>query len=110
MGLEPYEGRYTLQLEDWSRTVFERRGIEYISVPGVTIDNTKSIQVGQVLDAHGRSYFSMSQMMNLELLTNNLIGCKYEDWFKKYNGIELIEYTKEKNELAIKTIEDMLCQ
>ena len=65
MGLEPYEGRYTLQLEDWSRRAFDRRGIDYVVVPGKTIDNTKAISVGQVLDAHGRSYFGMSQMMNL---------------------------------------------
>ena len=65
MGLEPYEGRYTLQLSDWSRRAFERRGVDWVSVPGTTIDNTKAISVGQVLDAHGRSYFAMSQMMNL---------------------------------------------
>ena len=65
MGLEPYEGRYTLQLQDWSEAVFKRRGIDYVIVPGTTIDNTKAISVGQVLDAHGRSYFGMSQMMNL---------------------------------------------
>lgn len=65
MGLEPYEGRYTLQLQDWSERAFKRRGIDYVVVPGKTIDNTKAISVGQVLDAHGRSYFGMSQMMNL---------------------------------------------
>lgn len=65
MGLESYEGRYTLQLQDWSERAFKKRGIEYVIVPGQVIDNTKSIQVGQVLDAHGRSFFSMSQMMNL---------------------------------------------
>ena len=65
MGLEPYEGRYTLQLEEWSRRAFSRRGIDWVNVPGKTIDNTKAISVGQVLDAHGRSYFGMSQMMNL---------------------------------------------
>jgi hypothetical protein len=65
MGLEPYEGRYTLQLQDWSERAFKRRGIDYVIVPGKTIDNTKAISVGQVLDAHGRSYFGMSQMMNL---------------------------------------------
>ena len=65
MGLEPYEGRYTLQLQDWSERAFKRRGIDYVVVPGTTIDNTKAISVGQVLDAHGRSYFGMSQMMNL---------------------------------------------
>jgi len=95
MGLEPYEGRYTLQLEDWSRKVFERRGIEYISVPGVTIDNTKSIQVGQVLDAHGRSFFSMSQMMNLvQMMRNGEVTGEdvvfFEDMFQP--GIESLPY------------------
>jgi len=65
MGLESYEGRYTLQLQDWSERAFKKRGTDYVIVPGQVIDNTKSIQVGQVLDAHGRSFFSMSQMMNL---------------------------------------------
>ena len=50
MGLEPYEGRYTLQLQDWSERVFKKRNIDYVVVPGQTIDNTKSISVGQVLD------------------------------------------------------------
>ena len=50
MGLEPYEGRYTLQLQDWSERVYKRRGVDYTVVPGQTIDNTKSISVGQVLD------------------------------------------------------------
>ena len=41
MGLEPYEGRYTLQLTDWTTAVYDRRGIDYVIVPGNTIDNTK---------------------------------------------------------------------
>ena len=65
MGLEPYEGRYTLQLQQWSVSAFQKRNIDYVIVPGTTIDNTKAISVGQVLDAHGRSYFGMSQLMNL---------------------------------------------
>jgi glycosyltransferase involved in cell wall biosynthesis len=71
MGLEPYEGRYTLQLQDWSTEVFDRRGLDYYVVPGQTIDDTKAISVGQVLDAHGRSYFGMSQLMNLVQLMRN---------------------------------------
>ena len=71
MGLEPYEGRYTLQLQDWSEAAFKERGIDYVIVPGETIDNTKSISVGQVLDAHGRSYFGMSQLMNLVQMMRN---------------------------------------
>ena len=65
MGLEPYEGRYTLQLTDWTERAFKKRGVDYIIVPGTTIDNSKAIVTGQVLDAHGRSYFGMSQIMNL---------------------------------------------
>ena len=30
MGLEPYKARYTLQLQEWNREVFERRKIKYI--------------------------------------------------------------------------------
>ena len=71
MGLEPYEGRYTLQLQDWAEAVFKKRGIDYTIVPGETIDDTKAISVGQVLDAHGRSFFGMSQIMNLVQLMRN---------------------------------------
>ena len=65
MGLESYQARYTYQLQDWSERVFKKRNIDYVVVPGEEIDNTQSIQVGQVLDTHGRSYYNMSQMMNL---------------------------------------------
>ena len=71
MGLESYEARYTLQLSEWSRAVFDRRGVDVVYVPGQVIDNTQAISVGQVLDAHGRSYFAMSQMMNLVQLMKN---------------------------------------
>lgn len=95
MGLEPYEGRYTLQLQQWNEAVFQQRGIDYVIVPGSTIDNTKAISVGQVLDAHGRSYFGMSQMMNLvqmmrqgEVTHNDVIY--FEDMFQP--GIESLPY------------------
>ena len=71
MGLEPYEGRYTLQLQDWTERAYNKRGINYVVVPGTTIDDTKAISVGQVLDAHGRSYFGMSQLMNLVQMMRN---------------------------------------
>ena len=95
MGLESYVGRYTYQLQDWSERAFKKRGIDYVIVPGKEIDNTKSIQVGQVLDAHGRSYFSMSQMMNLvqmmrsgEVTGEDVIF--FEDMFTP--GIESLGY------------------
>jgi glycosyltransferase involved in cell wall biosynthesis len=95
MGLEPYEGRYTLQLQDWSTEVYDRRGLDYTVVPGQTIDNTKAISVGQVLDAHGRSYFGMSQLMNLVQLHRNGEITKddvifFEDMFQP--GMEALPY------------------
>ena len=95
MGLEPYEGRYTLQLQEWSERAFKRRDIDYIIVPGTTIDNTRAIQVGQVLDAHGRSYFAMSQMMNLvQMMRNGEVTGEdvvfFEDMFQP--GMESLPY------------------
>lgn len=95
VGLEPYESRYSLQLQSWSESAFKKRGINYVVVPGQTIDNTKSIQVGQVLDAHGRSYFAMSQMMNLvQMMRNGEITGEdvvfFEDMFQP--GIESLPY------------------
>jgi hypothetical protein len=95
MGLEPYEARYTLQLQEWNRRVFERRKIDYVIVPGDTLDGSRAIVTGQVLDAHGRSYFSMSQMMNLvkmmkegEVTNEDVIY--FEDMFQP--GIESLPY------------------
>lgn len=95
MGLESYEARYTLQLTEWNKRVFDTRGLDVVYVPGDVIDNTKSISVGQVLDAHGRSYFSMSQMMNLvQLMRNGEVTNEdviyFEDMFQP--GIESLPY------------------
>ena len=94
-GLESYESRYTLQLTEWNRRVFDRRGLDVVYVPGSTIDNTQAISVGQVLDAHGRSYFSLSQMMNLvQLMKNGEVTADdiiyFEDMFQP--GIESLPY------------------
>ena len=95
MGLESYEARYTLQLTEWNRRVFERRGLDVVYVPGLTLDNSQKIVTGQVLDAHGRSYFGMSQMMNLvrlmqqgEVTSEDVIY--FEDMFQ--SGIESLPY------------------
>jgi len=95
MGLEPYEGRYTLQLQEWTERAFKKRGIDYVIVPGTTIDDSKSIVTGQVLDAHGRSYFGMSQIMNLvtmmkagEITSDDIVF--FEDMFQP--GMESLPY------------------
>lgn len=95
MGLEPYKARYTLQLQEWNRAAFERRGIDYHIVPGLTLDNSQKISVGQVLDAHGRTYFGMSQLMNLVRMmqqgqVNNQDVVYFEDMFQP--GIESLPY------------------
>jgi len=95
MGLEPYKARYTLQLQEWNRSVFERRGIDYEIVPGETLSNDQAIVTGQVLDAHGRTFFGMSQLMNLvrrmkagEVTSEDIIY--FEDMFQP--GIESLPY------------------
>jgi hypothetical protein len=95
MGLEPYKARYTLQLQEWNRVVFERRGIDYVIVPGETLGNDQAIVTGQVLDAHGRTYFGMSQLMNLvrmmktgEVTNEDVVY--FEDMFQP--GIESLPY------------------
>ena len=95
MGLESYQERYTLQLTEWNRRVFDRRGLDVVYVPGETLDDTNAISVGQVLDAHGRSYFSMSQMMNLvQMMRNGEVTNEdviyFEDMFTV--GIESLPY------------------
>lgn len=95
MGLEPYEGRYTLQLQQWSEAVFKRRGINYEVIHGDILDNSKAIVTGQVLDAHGRSYYSLTQMAKLvakmkagELDHSDVIF--FEDMFTP--GMEALPY------------------
>jgi hypothetical protein len=95
MGLESYKARYTLQLTEWNRRVFDRRKLDVVYVPGLTLDNSQKIVVGQVLDAHGRSYFAMSQMMNLvrlmqqgEITSDDVVY--FEDMFQP--GFESLGY------------------
>ncbi len=95
MGLESYKARYTLQLTQWNKTVFEQRGYDVSYVPGLTLANGEKIVVGQVLDAHGRSYFGMSQLMNLVRLmqqgeVTNEDVIYFEDMFQP--GIESLPY------------------
>ena len=95
MGLEKYRARYTYQLQEWNRSVFERRRINYFIVEGETLSNDQAIVTGQVLDAHGRSYFGMSQMMNLvKLMKAGAVTSDdviyFEDMFQP--GIESLPY------------------
>lgn len=95
MGLEPYKARYTLQLSEWNESVFKQRGIDYVIVPGDTLSTDQQIVTGQVLDAHGRSYFGMSQLMNLvKLMKEGKVTSEdviyFEDMFQP--GFESLPY------------------
>jgi hypothetical protein len=95
MGLEPYKARYTLQLTDWNETVFKRRGIDYVIVPGETLSSDQNIVVGQVLDAHGRTHYSLTQMANLiKLMKNGEVTSEdviyFEDMYT--SGLESLAY------------------
>lgn len=95
MGLEPYKARYTLQLQDWNERVFKRRDIDYHLVNGQTLSNDQSIVTGQVLDAHGRTFYSLTQMAELvrlmkigEVTSEDVIY--FEDMYT--SGIDSIPY------------------
>ena len=95
MGLESYEARYTLQLQEWNERVFKEHDIDYEIIKGEELDDSKAIVTGSVLDAHGRSYYSLSQTMNLvqkmkngEITSDDVIF--YEDMFTP--GLECLPY------------------
>lgn len=95
MGLEKYESRYSLQLTDWNERVFKSRGIKYEIITGQELIPDKKIVTGSVLDAHGRTYFSLTQtaelvkMMQEGKITKNSV-IFYEDMFTP--GIECLPY------------------
>jgi hypothetical protein len=95
MGLEQYEARYSLQLTDWNERVFNLRGIDYQCVTGSELSTDKKIVTGSVLDAHGRTYYSLMQTASLIKLmkegkvTNDDV-IFYEDMFTP--GIESLPY------------------
>lgn len=65
LGIEPYEERYSLQLQTWNENRFKARGIDYEIISGLKLDDDKTIKTGQVLDAHGRCYWATTQMAEL---------------------------------------------
>jgi hypothetical protein len=95
LGLESYKARYTLQLQEWNERVFKRRGINYVIIEGDTLDTSDAIVTGQVLDAHGRTYYSMTQLAKLvKLMKEGKVNSEdviyFEDMFT--SGIESIPY------------------
>ncbi len=95
INLEPYPSRYTGQLTEWNERVFTLRGIDYTVVGGNLLTADREIVAGSVLDAHGRTYYSMTQMANLiKLMKEGKVTNKdvifFEDAFTP--GIESLFY------------------
>lgn len=95
VGLESLESRYTLQLTQWNERTFQEMGVRYRIVLGNEVDQSKQINVGQVLDAMGRPYYAMSQVQELikaikkgELTERDTIF--FEDMF--HPGFEALPY------------------
>lgn len=63
-GLEKLQARYSLQLTDWNERVFKRRGIDYEIICGEDLTGDQ-IVTGSVLDVHGRSFYSLTQISKL---------------------------------------------
>jgi len=98
MGLESYESRYTLQLQDWNERVFKLRGIDYECITGMELTTDKKIVTGSVLDAHGRTFYSLHQTANLiKLMKEGKVTSEdvifYEDMYTP--GIESLPYILE---------------
>ncbi len=94
-GIERYESRYSWQLWDWTKRVLERRHINYIDVQGDRLEGCDKIVTGQVLDAHGRSYYSLTQISKLVKLmqSGNITSDDvifFEDMFTP--GMESLAY------------------
>ncbi|MGE8453852.1 MAG: hypothetical protein ACN6OP_25235, partial [Pseudomonadales bacterium] len=94
MGLESYVARYTHQLTQWNTAVFDRRGINYEIITGDRIGD-EQINVGSVLDAHGRTHYSLTQNAALvrKLAAGEIGGDDvifYEDMYTP--GIDALPY------------------
>ena len=70
--LEPYIERYTYYMscvDGWAETNFKKYGVEFVRIEGTRLGQT--IKDGVVLDACGRSYYAMSQIMKVVQLIND---------------------------------------
>ncbi len=70
--LEPYKARYTCQLsragDGWFERELRRLDVDYVRVEGSPLNDSQEIKTGTVLDAAGRSHWSLTQMANLVTL------------------------------------------
>jgi hypothetical protein len=99
MGIEKIQSRYSHQLEDWNREFFHKlpnKDVVFTPIHGIMPPSIiGKIVTGSVLDAHGRTHWSLTQMA--KLVANLQIGrfdgndvIFFEDMFTP--GIESLPY------------------
>lgn len=97
--LEPYIERYTYLMsapDGWAESNFKKYGVPFVRIDGTPLGIT--IKDGVVLDACGRSYYAMSQVMQLVKLINDGVVTDddiiyLEDFW--HPGIESIFYIRQ---------------
>ena len=104
--LEPYIERYTYYMsckDGWAETVFKENKVPFVRIDGDKLGDT--IKDGVVLDACGRSYYAMSQIMKVvKLINDGVIRDKdviyVEDFW--HPGIESLFYIRQLKEMRFK--------
>lgn len=104
--LEPYIERYTYfmsAVNGWAENHFRNNNIDFVRVDGTSISNT--IKDGVVLDASGRCYYALSQIMKLvELIENGEITnddvIYLEDFW--HPGVESLFYIRQLKKMSFK--------
>lgn len=104
--IEPYIERYTYYMscvDGWAESNFKKYNIPFVRIDGDKLGDT--IKDGVVLDACGRSYFAMSQIMKIiELINNNTISDNdtiyVEDFW--HPGIESLFYIRHLKNMKFK--------
>jgi glycosyltransferase involved in cell wall biosynthesis len=91
--LERLEERYTKQMYDWVIDGFQRKGVKFGIIDGLTL--TSDVQTGEVLDAEGTNYFKatqlavMCQMIKEGEIQDGDVFFVADLWFP---GIEMLRY------------------
>lgn len=104
--LEPYIERYTYfmsAINGWAENNFKKYGVDFVRIDGDRLGTT--IKDGVVLDACGRCYFAMSQIMKVVNLINDGIITNddviyVEDFW--HPGIESLFYIRQLKNMTFK--------
>jgi len=96
--LEPYVERYTWFMscvDGWAESHFKKNGVDFVRIDGEALSST--IKDGVVLDACGRSYYALSQTLQIvKLINDGTITEKDTIYFEDFwhPGVETLFYIR----------------